>query len=174
MDLGIIAGIVMLVGWAIATFMFTMVELAMRPVLPLPGGERIVGIRAWDLRERAAANATPHDYATLRATLETMESVGAFRMAERNLILADSSGGEVFTAEMTASAFTVTGVAPLLGRVFTEADEVAGNARVLVISHELWRTRFQSSPSILGVTVRLGGESHAIVGVQTSCETGKA
>ena len=120
---------------AIATFMFTMVELAMRPVLPVPGGERIVGIRAWDLRERAAANATPHDYATLRATLETMESVGAFRMAERNLILADSSGGEVFTAEMTASAFTVTGVAPLLGRVFTEADEVAGNARVLVISH---------------------------------------
>ena len=150
---------------SIATFMFIMVELAMYPVLPLPDGERIVGIRTWDLRAQQAATATFYDYNAFRESLTSMDVVGAFRMAEVNFILADSTGGEIFLAEMTASAFRAAGVAPLLGRSVVESDERMGSARVVVISHNLWQRRFQADPAILGRVVRLGEVEHTIVGV---------
>ena len=150
---------------AIASFMFTMVELAMDPVLPLPHGDRIVGIRAWDYAARAAAPSTARDYEGYRESLRSLEAIGAFRMAERNLILADSTGEEVFAAEMTASAFVAAGVKPLLGRTIDASDEVPGRPLVAMISHDLWRRRFGRDPAVLGTVVRLGLDQHTIVGI---------
>jgi hypothetical protein len=75
---------------SIATFMFTMIDLAMHPVLPVPHGDRIVGIRTWDLRANDATPGRVYDYATFRESLKSMDVIGAFRMAERNLIMPDS------------------------------------------------------------------------------------
>jgi putative ABC transport system permease protein len=51
------------------------------------------------------------------------------------------------------------------GRTLTAADEAEGSPRVVVISHDLWKSRFASSPEAVGQAIRVGGESHVIVGV---------
>jgi predicted permease len=58
----------------------------------------------------------------------------------------------------------VTGVTPIIGRMFTDA-EAAGRAHVAVIGEGLWRTRFGGEPSVLGKTIVVDDSSYSIVGV---------
>ncbi len=52
-----------------------------------------------------------------------------------------------------------------IGRTLIAADEAEGSPRVVVISHDLWERRFGGSPDAVGRVIRVGGESHVIVGV---------
>jgi putative ABC transport system permease protein len=58
----------------------------------------------------------------------------------------------------------VLGVAPLLGRTFTQ-EEDENSAPVTVISYALWQERFQGDPGILGRTIDLDRRPYAIIGV---------
>ncbi len=53
---------------------------------------------------------------------------------------------------------------PHIGRVLTEADDHAG-ATDIVISHELWQTRFSGRPDVAGETLLVDGVAHRVVGV---------
>ena len=54
---------------------------------------------------------------------------------------------------------------PALGRTLAEDDDRRGAARVVVLSHALWRDRFGSDPRIVGASLALDGEPFAVVGV---------
>jgi len=64
---------------------------------------------------------------------------------------------EVTGAAATTNMFDVLGVQPALGRTF-RADDANANGTVAVISHRLWRTAFNSDPSLIGrpITVAAG------------------
>src|SRR5262249_40710632 len=64
----------------------------------------------------------------------------------------------------TANFWTVLGAAPLLGRVFTEAEEKA-NAPVTVISFGLWQRRFGGDPNMPGRKILLDGQPFTVIGV---------
>jgi putative ABC transport system permease protein len=51
-----------------------------------------------------------------------------------------------------------------MGRTFTEAEDQA-NAKVVVLSHELWQRRFGGNPSLLGQMLLLDREAHEVIGV---------
>ncbi len=57
------------------------------------------------------------------------------------------------------------GVSPLHGRSFTPEENVHGGPRVAILSHRLWKRRFESDPAVVGRTVRLAGEDHEVVGI---------
>jgi predicted permease len=61
--------------------------------------------------------------------------------------------------------FPMLGVSPMLGRGFTTADDQANAGGVVLLSHTLWMTRYQSDPRVLGRSVLLNAKSHTIVGV---------
>jgi predicted permease len=150
---------------AIAALIFTFLEVVTSPELPLPEGERIVGIRVWDRRQVNAAPSTVHDLAAWREQLASMEEVGAFRSGPRNLIVPDRPVAPVEVAEMTASAFRLTRVAPLLGRYLADEDERPGAPPVVVIGYRLWRSHFDRDASVVGRQLHLGAVEHTIVGV---------
>ncbi len=66
---------------------------------------------------------------------------------------------------VTPGLAEVLRVRPVLGRTFLPDDAKEGAAAVVMISHELWQTRFAGSPSVLGQSVRLENKPHEIVGV---------
>jgi predicted permease len=66
--------------------------------------------------------------------------------------------------KVTGNFWTILGVRPLLGRVFTEEEDVRG-ARLVVISHGLWQRRFGASPDVLGRTVTLNDKPYEVIGV---------
>ncbi len=66
---------------------------------------------------------------------------------------------------VTANFFPTLGVTPARGRIFLPEEEQPGHGHTVILSDELWRTRFGADPAILGKTVSLDGEAYAIVGV---------
>src|SRR4030095_10691412 len=67
----------------------------------------------------------------------------------------------------TASVFSTLRVRPLIGRVYTEEEQLdAGKASsVAVLSYGLWQRRFGGAPSVIGRTIRLNDAPHQIIGV---------
>lgn len=79
-----------------------------------------------------------------------------------------ADGGEplkVTGGRVSDNMFQALGAAPLLGRTIEPADARPGAPGVVVLSHRLWRTRFNSDPSVVGRGVQLDGEPNTIVGV---------
>jgi len=61
--------------------------------------------------------------------------------------------------------FHVLGVGPQLGRVLGRDDDEPGHEHVVVLSNGLWTRLFAASPSAVGKTIELNGETYQIVGV---------
>jgi predicted permease len=53
----------------------------------------------------------------------------------------------------------------ILGRPLDEADDRPGSAAVVVLSEHLWRTHFNSDPSIIGTSIVLNSGSFEVVGI---------
>jgi predicted permease len=68
-------------------------------------------------------------------------------------------------ARASSGIFDVFGAPLALGRGFTAAEDRAGAAPVAVISHRLWRERFEGQPSAIGRTLLLSGRPYTVVGV---------
>ena len=137
----------------------------LRPKLDFPGGERIVGLYNIDAVSGEPDLKSLHDYAVWKRELRSVDELGAARPLERNLITADGRSEPVKGAEISASAFRITGVPPLLGRHLVEADEHPGAPDVVVLGHGVWQARYGGDPNVIGQTVRLGDAVYTVVGV---------
>ncbi|MGH9934878.1 MAG: ABC transporter permease, partial [Blastocatellia bacterium] len=68
-------------------------------------------------------------------------------------------------AMVSAEFFEALGVAPQLGRALAKGEDEAGRQRVVILSDQLWRKNFAAAPDIIGASLDLNGEPHAVVGV---------
>ncbi|MGH9487207.1 MAG: ABC transporter permease [Terriglobales bacterium] len=66
---------------------------------------------------------------------------------------------------VTGEYFSGLGIAPLLGRTLTPADQTAGAAPVADISYGYWTRRFARDPGILGRSAAIDGLNYTVVGV---------
>ena len=163
--LTLVGGLAMAFAIFVGAGTFHFINQLLDPTLPLPGGERIVGVRYWDRAANRLRLPTADDFLTWRAELRAIADLGAFQTTERNLAAGEEAGRPVKVARMTAAGFRVAGVRPLLGRTLVEADAEPGAAPVVVLGHRVWRTRLGSDPGIVGRTVRVGVARATVVGV---------
>jgi putative ABC transport system permease protein len=66
---------------------------------------------------------------------------------------------------VTPDFFRTIGIAPAIGRGFTEAENRWDNRRFVILSDRLWRERFSADPQLVGRAVQLGGRPHIVTGV---------
>jgi len=67
---------------------------------------------------------------------------------------------------VSGNYFSVLGVEPAIGRLFTEDDDrLPGGHPVVVLSHGYWVSRFGADPSVLNETMVVNGHPMTIVGV---------
>ena len=79
-----------------------------------------------------------------------------------------AEGGEpikVTGGRVSDNMFQALGARAVLGRTIEPGDARAGAAQVVVISHALWRSRFNSDPNIVGRGIKLDEQDNTIVGV---------
>lgn len=163
--LTIVGSLAMAVAIAVGAGTFEVITRVTNPTLPLPNGDRIVGLDYWRRAESSARPANPYDVVTWREGLRAVEDVGAFRLVQRNLILGEQGGEPVQVAEISAAAFRVAGVPPLMGRALVDADESPQSPAVVVIGHRVWQMRFGGDLAVVGRVVRLGATQATVVGV---------
>jgi len=65
--------------------------------------------------------------------------------------------------------FSVLGVKPMLGRLFTNEDDGApASSPIVVLSYDFWKNEFSGAPDILGRKVLVNGYPMTVVGVAES------
>ncbi len=137
----------------------------MHPSLPLDGGARIVGIVMVDTVAAGERSPTLHDFVAWREALTSVENLAAYRDRNWNVIVGDAAPEPVAVAEVSAATFRVVRERPVLGRPLVEADEKPDAPWVVVIGHDVWQSRFESDPHVIGRELRLGNVVHTVVGV---------
>ncbi len=163
--LTLVGGLAMSVAIGIAAVVFAAFDVILWSRLPLEGGDRIVAIQVWDREAGRRRDTTWQDVERWRASLQSVDDVGAFQAIRRNVIAADGSVELAAVAEISAAGFRVARVPPMIGRPIAGADEAAGAAPVIVIGYDVWQRRFAGAQDIIGRELRLGETVHTVVGV---------
>ena len=163
--LTVVGGLAMAFAICVGAILFEMLMLFVSPALPLPGGDRLVYRRTWDVQTNKADPRALHDFVAWRQAMRSVTDLGAWQEGARNLEGRDGEVRPVTAASITASAFRVAATPPLLGRALVPADEAAGAPPVVVLGHDVWRARFDGDSAIVGRNVRFGGEYATVVGV---------
>jgi predicted permease len=144
------------------TAIFGLLWGVMLSPLPYPAPERLV--RVYQSSEQFPAfPLSPFSYLAYARQSRAFEGIAVY--TGEDLQLAEGDRPERLSAQVvSASYFGVLGVQPIVGRVFTAADERDG-ADVVVISEALWRRRFGADRGIAGRRVRLSGRTFTVLGV---------
>jgi hypothetical protein len=142
----------------------TVIALITTDALPLNEGDRIVGIQLWDVASWRPERHNLRDLAAWRG-MRTLQDVGAFRPAIRNIVAADGGAEVGRGVAMSAAGFRLARVQPLLGRYLVDDDERPDAPPVVVIGYDVWRGSFAADSGIIGRSVKLGDEQHTVVGV---------
>ena len=145
--------------------MFSAFDTVLIRPLPYTDADRLVMI--WldmgkkDITARHAA--TPAEWIEWRRLNTVFTDLASVQTAAATL---SGEGGpeQVPAQKVTWTFWSVLGVPPIRGRVFTE-DEDNKEVRVVVISHGLWERRFGGSPGIIGRTIAIDDEPYQVIGV---------
>jgi predicted permease len=163
--LTVVGGVAMAITIGLGTTIFTIWNSATTSALPLPDGDRIVAIQTFDAAtQQIHRDSSVQDLARWREGLRSVTDVSAMRRVQRTLATPDGAAASVSVAEMTASAFRLARVQPLLGRPLLDEDERAG-ANLVVIGARVWREGFSSDSAVVGRRLRLNDVDYTVVGV---------
>jgi predicted permease len=140
------------------TTIFSLVQTMLLRPLPYESPDQVVMV--WEDRTAAGFprnTPAPANYRDWRAMNQSFTDMAATSFAFANLT-GDGAPEVALGRRVTANFFSVLGVEPMLGRVFTAADDTSGE-RVVVISHALWQRRYAGDPGIVGRTILMSGQN---------------
>jgi len=148
------------------TAMFSAFDAVLVRPLPYTDADRLVMVWDWETTETDVTsrfNSTPAEWIEWRRLNTVFTDLACSQPADATL----SGGGEpelVSARKVTWTFWSVLGVQPMLGRVFTE-EEDNKRVRVVVISHGLWQRRFGGESDIVGRAISLNDEPYQVIGV---------
>jgi predicted permease len=163
--LSIISGIALAGAIGLGAGTYDYIRGSLHPRIPLDEGDRLVELSVWDPVTSREEPRVLHDFMIWRDQMKTVKELGAYRLFERNLASGDAQSVPVRVAEISASAFPLARVSPLVGRALVESDEQANAPAVAVLSYDVWQSRFRGERSILGRQIQLGRTEATVVGV---------
>jgi predicted permease len=106
---------------------------------------------------------TAPEVVTYQRDTRSFESLGGYTSVGYELS-GVGQPAQISAARMTPSVFSMLGIAPLLGRVFTP-EEDAQKAQVVVLSYATWKSRFNANPQVIGTKIDLNRRPYIVIGV---------
>ncbi|SMF27103.1 duplicated orphan permease [Alteromonadaceae bacterium Bs31] len=155
---------VMAAGIGLCLYMYSILNIFFYEPLAFDDGEDIV--RLWQ-----APNGTtnfgkmhPLDYEEVKEQVNGFSEIVAFDNRSLSVVGRDGAVRYKGTA-VEPNFFQFTRTKPILGRDFTPRDAYEGAEPVMVLSYEMWQSKFHGDESALDETLRLDGVPHRIIGV---------
>ena len=159
----ITAVLIVALGIGATTAAFSVTDFVLIRPLPFPQADRLV--KVWQRTPGySRLELSPANYRDWKAASTAFESIGMYHAMIANML----GAGEPLRVEgaaVSSDLFPTLRVRPLIGRLFTEADDRGGAAGTVLLSYRLWQTRFAAEPAVVGRQVMLDNESHTVIGV---------
>ncbi len=158
-----VAVLTLAVGIGASTAVFSLVNAVLLRPLPYAAPEDAVWIQtSWEGSPNASIS--PAEFLDYRDRLtEVFSAVGVYAFGALNLT-GDGEPARVRSAGLSSQAFDALGVAPTIGRTFTDAEDLA-SAQVLLLSDSLWRQRFAADPAVVGRKLTVNSREWEVIGV---------
>ena len=162
------------VGIGASTAMFSWVHAVLLNSLPVPAAERLVNLGAPGPKPGSNSCSIAGDCAQvfsypmfrdLEQAQRVFSGMAGHRFFRANL---SYDGANLADAGVLVSGsyFDVLQLTPAAGRLISPADEPAvGESPVVVLSHDYWRSGFDSDPGVIGNALTVNGQELSIIGV---------
>ena len=147
------------------TAIFSLIDAVILRMLPVQNPEQLAQIKFL-----SPASADPRGSVTnliweqVRDHQDAFSGAIAWSPQEFDL----AAGGEVNNISgiyASGDYFTVLGVRPAAGRLFSASDDVRGCSGVAVLSYGFWQSHYAGAQSALGSSIQLDGHYFPIIGV---------
>jgi predicted permease len=156
------AALTIALGIGANTAVFSLLDAVLLRSLPVENPKELIFLEASGSAGRSGAPPYPY-FSRLRSETRTLSGLAAFSVDEGRFEI-DGRPEQVMGQVASENYFSLLGIKPLLGRVFS-AEDARLNPPVAVISERYWRRRFGADPAVIGKTIRSGAGPLVIVGV---------
>ncbi len=161
------AVLMLALGIGATTAIFSIVEGVLLRPLPFPRPDRLMVladiIQGADVGGNNEAGVTVPDIRNYTRDTHSFSSLGGYQYTGYELSGLDEPAAVIGT-RMTGGVFPALGVAPLLGRVFTQ-EEDEQHQLVAVLSYGTWQSRFHGDAGVLGKKILLDRKPYVVIGV---------
>jgi predicted permease len=107
------------------------------------------------------------NYRHLRESTPEFEQLAAMQASQS--LISVRRGSDTAQAKrgefVSGNYFSTFGVGAFTGRVFTDADDKANAAPVVVMSYQAWQSDYAGDPSVIGATFYLQNQPVTVVGI---------
>jgi putative ABC transport system permease protein len=160
-----VAVLTLALGIGANTAIFSVIEGVLLKPLPYPNPDALIVVD----HNAPGVNIThggsaPFLYYTYREDGRTFEDVG-LTTSGTTTVTGLAQPEEVRALFVTDGVLPLLRVQPLIGRVFSKADDAPGAPETVVLSAGYWRAKFGGDPSVVGRTIMLDSRPREIIGV---------
>ena len=149
-------------GIGATTAMFSVANGVLFAPLPYTHEKQLVEITNHGTRR--GDRISPPDLFDIGKGVKSLAEVGGV-YAGPGLLTGEGDPLSVGKGTVTANWFSMLGLRPEIGRFFDPGEDDAGAAKVVVINHDLWRTRFGADRGVLGRVVMIDHVPRTVIGV---------
>jgi putative ABC transport system permease protein len=144
---------------------FSVVRGVMLRPLPYSNPDRIVVVWENNLaRSRPRNVIAPSNFVEWRERNRSFTHLGMATAFRLNFMLGGQPE-EVIGTMASSDLFPVLGVTPALGRAYGASEDLENNDRVIIVSHEFWRTRLGARTDVIGTSINTNGVPRTLIGV---------
>ncbi len=139
-------------------------SILLRP-LPFPAPDRLILV--YNTYPKAGVpddGCSITNYYERRGHIAAFASLGAYRDGS-GIIGEPGSTEREWITQVSPDFFATLGIAPAMGRAFTDDDMLHESARVVILTDAYWRQHFNADRAVLGRSIRVNGFRHTVVGV---------
>jgi predicted permease len=150
------------------TAIFTLLDQILLRRLPVPDAQQLVLLSTVGMHygDNTGSHVLSHPmYRDFRDQNQVFSGMFS-RHATRVNLIADGRAERVAAELVSGTYFPVLRVRAALGRtIVPEDDRATAPARVVVLAHDFWMTRFGADPAIVGGTVEINQRRLTVIGV---------
>jgi predicted permease len=152
------------IGIAANVAVFTVTNALLLKPLPFRDPHRLVLLDATHKDDGSSNGFTLNRYELFRDDTRTLSGLAVAATESMNLS-GEGVPQQISVGRVSGNFFNLLGLQPELGRTFDDQDTKREARPVVIISHELWQTRFGGDANVVGRTLNLDGVPETIVGV---------
>ncbi len=164
----IVAVAVLTLAIGAGTAVFSVVDAVVLRGLPFDEHDRLAAVLEHDTKRATtfgSGSTTTQMFLDWRAQQQSFEAVTAVGSSRLEFKNEAGEPAEARSLRVTHEFFRVMRVAPLLGRAFTQQDEIDGRHRLVILSHGYWLRRFGGLPDAVGRVLEMNDQKWEVVGV---------
>ncbi|HYV07069.1 MAG TPA: ABC transporter permease, partial [Blastocatellia bacterium] len=160
----VVAIIALALGIGANAAIFSVVNTVLLRSLPYNDPDRLMVVRENKLPQFPEFSCSPGNFLDWQKQNTSFEKMVAVNGTAFNMVSGDAEPERLRAARVSAGLFEMLGVAPSIGRTFTDEEDQPGHP-VVLLSSSLWNRRFSADPNIVGQSITLSASSYTIIGV---------